>query len=349
MKKFSQKATMLAYELPNLQGFSNGENTLTSGFLENNWQILRQSVQDKSTNENGYKALAFVNHASKKIHIATAGTKHTDTDDLIDDVIVSQRCVPYKITQAKNMVTKSIESLGGIDKAAEYTFSTSGHSLGAIMSDLTAAEIISRDLKFDKSTTFENPGSKEIVIKAAKKGLLSGKTDSTILDKLSEHAEVYNAKPNFINSCGTQLGKVHLAFSYTKKNTTSNVQKTTKAISYLWGFGNYLYDIASEAAFGCSEYLGIKSFIDQIEGHKLENFEKISSYDIVDHEIEGVAEKQLVLKNSEKLRLIPSTGKDVVTFIEINDCDLILLNKVEYSFDDLELIGDAGELESENE
>jgi hypothetical protein len=81
--------------------------------------------------------------------------------DLIDDGLVALGSTPYKIEQAKAMVDNVVKALGG--KALEYTFSTSGHSLGAIVSDITAVDIVARNLKFNISTTYDNPGSEKAV------------------------------------------------------------------------------------------------------------------------------------------------------------------------------------------
>lgn len=49
--------------------------------------------------------------------------------------------MPPKSTQAKAMVNHVIEELGGLEKAKDFTYSTSGHSLGAIITDFTAGDI----------------------------------------------------------------------------------------------------------------------------------------------------------------------------------------------------------------
>ncbi|HJD61633.1 MAG TPA: hypothetical protein LFV90_05775 [Rickettsia endosymbiont of Columbicola hoogstraali] len=133
------------------------------------WEILVTSVDDKNTNQYGYKAVAFINRNTKEIHISSSGTIITEKYDLIDDARITFDRLPNKMLPVKAFVTKILEQAGGQENVIDYKFSTSGHSLGAIVSDLTGIEIHSRGLKFEKSVTFDNPGSKKSSRKHHKK------------------------------------------------------------------------------------------------------------------------------------------------------------------------------------
>ena len=166
------------------------------------WEILLDSSISTTTNNHAYKAVAFANRETKEVHICTAGTNPAHFNDLKDDVKIIFGYAPSKIDPMKHFVSNVLKLVN-----EDYTFSTSGHSLGAIVSDLTAAEIISRGLKFNKSTTFDSPGSKTAMEYAIKNEMFSGNNNPDIVEKVAEKAITYNARPNIINITQPQLAK----------------------------------------------------------------------------------------------------------------------------------------------
>ncbi|ARD86646.1 hypothetical protein A3306_05735 [Rickettsia bellii] len=160
------------------------------------WEVLATSVDDKNTNQYGYKAVAFINRNTKEIHISSSGTIITEKYDLIDDARITFGRLPNKMLPVKAFVTKILEQVGGQENVIDYKFSTSGHSLGAIVSDLTGIEIHSRGLKFEKSVTFDNPGSKKVVENAIKNIVAPPKLDTTI-DQSAKFADATSNQNTF--------------------------------------------------------------------------------------------------------------------------------------------------------
>ncbi|HJD55992.1 MAG TPA: hypothetical protein LFW21_05090 [Rickettsia endosymbiont of Pyrocoelia pectoralis] len=268
------------------------------------WEILVASCDNASTSENGYKAVAFINKEAKSIHIASAGTK-ADINDIWDDALITFHYAPNKLKTAQKFVDGVIEKIGGIEKAAEYVFNTSGHSLGAIVADLTGVEIHSRNLDFNKSTTFDSPGSAQVIKYSIDQNLFTGKV-TTPLEELAKHSEIYNAKPNIINTTNNHAGNTNLVLP---KIDNSEKMESSKSE----GWGSYLYNMVGSVAYKASEYLGINKMIEGVNNHKLKNFAKLE-----DAVILPIADwKEQILQNNQltqELKNIPSTGNDVFLF-----------------------------------
>ncbi|MFU7502870.1 MAG: hypothetical protein ACE1S7_05575 [Candidatus Tisiphia sp.] len=95
---FDQITTNLAYKVSNSkESYESHELEVIEGLKETSWQVLCNSSQNEKTNQYDYKAVVFVNHITKEVHISSAGTKPTEKYDLIDDGFVAFGRVPYKI------------------------------------------------------------------------------------------------------------------------------------------------------------------------------------------------------------------------------------------------------------
>ncbi|WP_395476244.1 hypothetical protein [Rickettsia endosymbiont of Pantilius tunicatus] len=235
------------------------------------WEVLATSVDDKNTNQYGYKAVAFINRNTKEIHISSSGTIITEKYDLIEDARITFGRIPNKLLPVKEFVTKVLEQAGGKEKVIDYKFSTSGHSLGAIVSDLTGVEIHSRGLKFEKSVTFDNPGSKKVVENAIKNKNFSGDV-VTPIEELAKHCEVYNVKHNFINTNNPQLAaKINIVALPKSANTV------VEQSAGIWGLTSYLTSKVGEVVNKCGYYLGINKVLHAINNHRLVNFAEATS------------------------------------------------------------------------
>lgn len=96
--------------------------------------MLAISNDKESYHQYGYKTVAFVNHQTKQVHIAFAGTDPTDVYNLWDDFLLCLGRSPNKLQAVKPFIDELIQKLG--EQSAEYQFSTSGHSLGAVVADI---------------------------------------------------------------------------------------------------------------------------------------------------------------------------------------------------------------------
>lgn len=318
--ELAQVGVELAYKMHSPKGDlkrAEVEKKLNSG----DWEELSKSSDNEDTNQYGYKAVSLVNHITKQVFISCAGTK--EIHDIVDDIKIVFGYAPNKLEPLKKFVTNTIDLITKSNNdIADYTFSTSGHSLGAVVSDLTAVEIISRNLNFDMSTTFENPGSKDVVTNAINQNLFSGTVpkDPDALKEIAEHCIEYNAKPNFINTVN----------SHFSSNINLVLSQENIFMDSAWGYSNYLCNKLGSAIDFCSEYLGIKSIVDQINSHKNKNFEDLDNLNkTVIADVEnwiGNTKSTLVLKEDpmNKLYEVTSTGADLLIFRQNKiACELI--------------------------
>ncbi|WP_198139646.1 hypothetical protein [Candidatus Orientia mediorientalis] len=307
-------ALNLAYKI----GYSsyNEEYEKISGILKNKgWKVLCTSAEGKDTSRYGYKAVALINQNTGQVHIATAGTKPMQPWDLFDDMKIYFHSLPWKMDPMKCFINKILKQLDQDTK--NYIFSTSGHSLGAIMSDLTMGECISQNLKFTKSITFENPGSRPIVDRAIKNHEFTNKIEMPI-EALAKHCIIVNAKRNFINLTNRQLG------SEIKLMLVKNKSTTNKHISNSAQRGNWINKFCS-AIRNCMNYFKITAISDQINDHKLANFDnQDSGKELTEFTVQNWDKDLLVLdgKTAQKAKNIASTGNEGIIMEEEIDSPL---------------------------
>jgi hypothetical protein len=304
------------------------------------WEVLMNSKEQSNTAEYGYKAVAFINKETKAIEIASAGTK-LDRHDLLDDLLIALHKAPNKCLPVQNFLDAIITKIGGVEQAQEYTFGTSGHSLGAIVADFTAGEICSRGLKLSKSVTMDSPGSAEVMKYAIDNKLFNGPYEVTV-EELAKHSEIYNAKPNIINTTNNHLGKLNLVVWPSAK------EQDTSVTSEFSGWWAYLYNKVGSAIKGAVEYLGISSVLEGLSNHKLHNFSDAD--DVVAVSIADWTEQILGSGNyTQQLKNTKSTGNDVVLLedscsVSSTDEDyasLVYVEQLEYSYWDLQVCARA--------
>lgn len=331
-------ATDLAYKLAKGNDIYIDHELKTLKDLGADWQVLCKSSDAADTNQNGYKSVVFINQNTKQILIATAGTVPTDIYDLRDDAYIAAGTFPSKVDQVKYMINYISKSLGGdIDS---YTFNVTGHSLGAVLTDATAFEIMSRGLKLGTSVTFDSPGSKNAIQTAINAGVFSNTCDSTI-EELAEHCVIYNAKHNIINynpiisSPHITEPKLVIPIKQVITNDIPAVQ------SGIFSYTGYLAGKVGTLVETCSSYLGVTRTLKELEslkGHSLKNFANICEKPVIetlgwDKTIDGT----LLIKDFKGSNHITSTGNDVVVITEKNiDDDTISISSSEFSYDDLE-------------
>jgi hypothetical protein len=176
------------------------------------WGVIARSSDFKIENDHLLKSAAYINHNSKTIVIATVGTNFTINKqgfcDIIDDIhIVSGKIVP-KFADVKNFVDQLIKVVGK-EKLNEYKIITTGHSLGAVLSDMTAVYAKSKGLNVAESITFDNPGSKPIIENLLKQTPFSNLTTNGLKNEIN--FETYTSTPNIVNTCNEQIGTHYFA------------------------------------------------------------------------------------------------------------------------------------------
>lgn len=173
------------------------------------WELLKTSNDIEATKAYAYKAAVFINRETKELLFANSGTDVKSPNDLRDDAKLIWHNVPNKLSSIKALIREVKEELGA-ENISGYKVESAGHSLGAVLSDLCGLELkaqgFSNGDKKIKSTTFDSPGSKAIVEQALAEDEFSY---TMVSDDIGY--DVYNARPNFINSLNQQSGGVHLS------------------------------------------------------------------------------------------------------------------------------------------
>ncbi|ALA61342.1 hypothetical protein [Rickettsia amblyommatis] len=343
--KVAHVATDLAYKLA--QGnkiYKEHESKTIESLEKNGWKTLCNSSEFADTNQNGYKAVAFINAEAKQVLIATAGTVPTDLHDLKDDAYIAAGSFPSKITQVKAMIDH-ITTLLATD-ASNYVFNVAGHSLGAVLTDATAFEIMSKGLELGTSITFDSPGSKNAIDQAIKAGVFSKTVDVTV-ENLAEHCVVYNAKHNIIN-CNPIISSPHitapkLVLSLEQQVATdAPVQYVEKESSGIIGYVSYLVSkTSSNIIKSCADYLGITRTVNELEnlkGHSLKNFADLCEKPVVDTlGWERGIDNGLLIEDFDGSSCVHSTGNDlrVVKEYDVDD-DTVEISLNEFNFADLQ-------------
>lgn len=191
--------------------------------VDASYQLLMISDHIQGTSDFSYSCAVFINYENKEIVFANAGTRPAlsmfGLHDLIDDALLVLQKQPFKMNQAAELNRIVLNSLGS--EAKNFKFHYTGHSLGAAIAELAAADmdikLRNRELKRSNSTqitaiTFENPGTKPIIDKIyADAGYdFDSKKDvrfcefnnrSNVINNLNTHtSEVYRVLPNNQNA-----------------------------------------------------------------------------------------------------------------------------------------------------
>ncbi|WP_371222250.1 hypothetical protein ACA351_09905 [Orientia tsutsugamushi] len=317
--KFIHQAIRLAYKV----GYSSYGERLKETEKEikgTGWKILCNSADYEDTNKCSYKAVAFINEKTKEIHVATAGTDPKSVNDLTDDVRgVYGHGYISKIKPMKAFIDKIVNNAD----VKNYKYTTSGHSLGAVVSDLTAAEIASRNLNLVESTTFDNPGSYPALDYATKNKFFPNEAREKIY-ALAKYCKVINAVPNLINETNNQFAAIQPKLALPKngfgndyissiaasfKKICKPLNATENILNSYFGFNKVscaLYKI-SEAVNSTSDLLKKVSITSR--SHGLSNFESCKILDVKDRGNDVV---ELDSTEVEKLENVCSTGNDGV-------------------------------------
>lgn len=330
--KFIHQAIRLAYKV----GYSSYGERLKETEKEikgTGWKILCNSADYKDTNEYSYKAVAFINEKTKEIHVATAGTDPKSVYDLIDDVRgVYGHGYISKIKPMKAFIDKIVNKVD----VKGYKYTTSGHSLGAVVSDLTAAEIASRNLNLIESTTFDNPGSYPAIDYATKNKFFSNEARGKIYS-LAKYCKVINAAPNLINETNNQFAASQPKLALPKNDLgngyiswmAESLRKLCKPLSATENMLNsYLgFNKVSHALYKISETVNstsnlLKKLSTTAQSHGLDNFKHCKILPVKHRYNNNMVE--LDSTEEEKLQKICSTGSNdiVVECTNTKDEDL---------------------------
>ena len=173
--------------------------------------LMTDHVDDSK--EASFRCVAFMNQNTKEIVFATAGSRFAmdkpGLSDMYDDALMVAHNKPRKMNPAQVLNDMILDSLG--EEAVNYKFHYTGHSLGAAMAEMQAADmdikLTQNGLKKEGSkdqisaVTFENPGTKPMIEKMYEEAGLPKENASKL-----NFCE-FNNRKNIINSLNEQTGR----------------------------------------------------------------------------------------------------------------------------------------------
>lgn len=236
--------------------------------------LMTDHVSDSK--EASFRCVAFLNQDTKEIVFATAGTRpgldQKGFDDLYDDALLIAQNKPAKMNPAQILNDMILDSLG--EKAKDYKFHYTGHSLGAAMAEMQAVDM---DIKLQQkglknpgekdqitAVTFENPGTKPIVEKMYRE---AGLPEDSV--KKLNFCE-FNNRKNIINTLNAQSGTEYTIVPHSQKERNPN-------------FVQMMFEVVAKYASGLSPLIG-KAFsllapggigMELPSDHSLSNFNEV--------------------------------------------------------------------------
>jgi WXG100 family type VII secretion target len=158
------------------------EPDLPDELRQKEWQKLDISVES----DEGYQANAYYNPKTGEVVIAHRGTDNWEDTD--DDAAIYFESVPDQFEDSRKF-TQDVKDELARRGITDYEMVHTGHSLGAVLADLNAAQDGTR------AYTFENPGTAEIL-----------QTQGVKYDPQKHVA--YQGNPNPINQTNSQAGNI---------------------------------------------------------------------------------------------------------------------------------------------
>ncbi|WP_039457227.1 lipase family protein [Candidatus Jidaibacter acanthamoebae] len=218
-----------------LAQFSAAAYTKNSSKYENGeWKKLLTS-DEVSASKSGFYGTAYINETSKEVVIANSGTNFNVfglgwlskfdfsvpidfVKDLYSDTQLFFGYVPNQFTYGADKFTDAvIKQLG--NEAHDYTFTTTGHSLGAVLSNLENAKLTSLGYQVS-SVNIDSPGSKPILENYIQDNNLKLGCDNLDIT-------TFNAPKHLANSVHDEVGNVYeFTMPYTNSSIFGSIMET---------------------------------------------------------------------------------------------------------------------------
>lgn len=243
--------------------------------VPNGFELVVMSDHLGDTDEHSFRCIVYINNNTKEVLFATSGTRfladERGKDDLADDMKLFKEERPDKMKPAETLNQMILDSLG--KEAADYKFHYTGHSLGAAMAEMQAADMDIRlrqkglrnqnDKEQISTVTFENPGTKPILEEMYRSAGYS-KDCMKKLDLIT-----FNNRDNLINTLNPQAGEV---FTILPENQKERVATPAEL------FFAYLSEKFGDVSKNLSKFfkalsLGVDA--QAIEEHGIHNFNEI--------------------------------------------------------------------------
>jgi hypothetical protein len=173
--------------------------------LPSGWTLFRYQEYP-----NDYAAACYVKNDPNPTQVVFAhrGTQ-INFNNVKDDLEISLGKIPETLKSVYSFLNETYklfsEKYPG-DKSRYTTFAITGHSLGGVLAELCITYNYSI-LSFFPIITFENPGSKPLIIKYYKDQGVADTYIEFVLSNTLRNCRNYVAGVNLINTCNDQVGR----------------------------------------------------------------------------------------------------------------------------------------------
>jgi hypothetical protein len=183
-----------------------------------------------------YYAVSYNNDEARQLVLAHRGTTATWKDCLNTDSPIKTDLIGVLAGEivaqqkAEYGVTKSVAEYA---KANHYHFSTTGHSLGAWLAEISVYYSVFEFKQPSKAVTFDSPGS--IKMESFHRNILN---HDNARDIKNLEIVTYLSDPNFVNTCNRHIGQVYRLYPDYEKDLppiSKKILPNYKAVWSLWG------------------------------------------------------------------------------------------------------------------
>lgn len=207
--------------------------------LPHGWKELSNSKQ-VDLQQSGYYGTALINEEDKSIVIASSGTNFNFLDpvdlyyDLYNGYQIATQQIPDQFYTGIMPFIEHVLAKLNPETIDDYSITLTGHSLGAVLSELATAELYNKGLKV-RCESFDSPGSKPMVKQILSKGNYADiDMELSMLDII-----IFNMPNNLVNNYNEQTGDTYIVnidnsivinddntISYTTGNDSATLYKT---------------------------------------------------------------------------------------------------------------------------
>lgn len=188
--------------------------------LKNGWETY---LNADNHSQSGFYGAVFINHQVKQLIFTYSGTTcfnlgwdwskwYNCFQDLYADVEMYFGILPTQLYEAQRFTSTALQELMNDHDITGYNITTTGHSLGAAISNLMAIELRCKGF-IVKTINFDSPGSKPVV-----STYISANNAHLSLDEMA--VVTYNGPTNVINSLNDEVGDIHVIDSMPCKGDT---------------------------------------------------------------------------------------------------------------------------------
>lgn len=171
--------------------------------LKDGWEFVTDSNK-LGLSKDGFYGITFKNKDTQEVAVAFSGTSFNHPldggiwNDFWSGFQIYRGQIPAQYESAKLYTLHSLKMVSDIENPS---ITLTGHSLGAVLSDLVTYRLKAAGLDNVKAINFDNLGSKPIVEKMLK-------TYDVDINDVQVNIEQYQSKPHLVNHWYEQVGNV---------------------------------------------------------------------------------------------------------------------------------------------